>query len=342
MNMHAGDAAEAATELATNATDADVRLFVVADEEADARLDRFLAMRLEDEGWSRARLQNLIAADAALVGGVAAKSSLRLRAGDEVEIELTEAPATGFAPEDAPLDIIYEDDALAIVNKPAGLVVHPGAGVPAGTLANRLAFHFNQLSTTGGHARPGIVHRLDRDTSGLLVVAKTETAHEILSHQFRERLVSKRYTGLVFGRMREAGAVIEEPIGRDSVRRVRMAIVAVGRGGRPAYTRYRALEEFGASTLLNVEIKTGRTHQIRVHLTHIKHPIVGDEVYSGNRIASVVDVRERRVLATVKRQFLHAAHLGFTHPRTQEFMRFDAALPADLAAPLDELRALHA
>ena len=315
-----------------------VHTFVAGDADAGVRLDRFLAAHLE--GWSRARLQNLIESDAALVGGQAAKSSLKLRAGDQVEIELSEAPVSEFAPEDAPVEIVYEDDVLAVVDKPAGLVVHPGAGRARGTLANRLAFHFNRLSAAGGAARPGIVHRLDRDTSGLLVVAKSEAAHENLSAQFRLRHVSKRYQTLVFGRLHEHGATIQEPIGRDPGRRTRMAVIPEGRGGRAAFTRYRMRAEFRASSLLDVEIKTGRTHQIRVHLAHIKHPVVGDETYAGNRINNVADPRERSILATAPRQFLHAAHLGFTHPRNNEFMRFDAPLPADLAGLLERLRAL--
>lgn len=333
-----GDADEA-NSLA--ASDADMRSFVATDEEADMRLDRFLAMRLEAEGWSRARLQTLVEADAVLVNGKAAKSSLKLRPADSVEIELTESPVKEFAPEDAPVEIIYEDDLLLVVNKPAGLVIHPGAGVPDGTLANRLAFHINRLSSAGGRARPGIVHRLDRDTSGLLVVAKTETTHEHLAEQFRARRIIKRYTALVFGKMREPEGTIELPIGRDPTRRTRMAVVPVGRGGRAAHTRFRTLEAFSGSTLLDVEIKTGRTHQIRVHLTHIKHPVVGDETYAGNRVVSVANTSERRLLATLDHQFLHAARLGFVHPETNEFMRFESPLPADLAAMLDELRVIN-
>lgn len=331
--------ADETTSLATS--DADMRSFVATDEETDMRLDRFLAVRLEAEGWSRARLQTLIEADAVLVNDKAAKSSLKLQPNDRVEIELSESPVTEFAPEDAPVEIIYEDDLLLVVNKPAGLVIHPGAGVPNGTLANRLAFHINRLSSTGGRARPGIVHRLDRDTSGLLVVAKTEATHEHLAEQFRSRRIIKRYTALVFGKMRDAEGTIELPIGRDPARRTRMGVAPVGRGGRAAHTRFRTLEAFSGSTLLDVEIKTGRTHQIRVHLTHIKHPVVGDETYAGNRVASVADTRERRLLATLDHQFLHAARLGFVHPETNEFMRFESPLPADLAALLDELRAIN-
>ena len=335
------DEQEEESAVAAPDAETDVRSFVVSEEEADTRLDRFLSARLED--WSRTRLQALIEGEAVLVNERVAKSSLKLRAGDQVEVELLEAPPSAeFAPEDAPVEIVYEDDVLAVINKPAGLIVHPGAGVSSGTLANRLAFHFNQLSSAGGRTRPGIVHRLDRDTSGLLVVAKTEAAHEHLSDQFRQRLVSKRYTALVFGRLREPSGVIEEPIGRDPFRRTRMSVLPIGRGGRSAYTRYRTAEAFRGSTLFDVHIKTGRTHQIRVHLTHIRHPVVGDQVYAGNRIASVPDTQERLLLATLKRQFLHAAHLGFTHPQTAEFVNFDAPLPEDLAGILDSLRALYA
>jgi 23S rRNA pseudouridine1911/1915/1917 synthase len=217
------------------------------------------------------------------------------------------------------------------------MVVHPAAGISGGTLANALAFHFQQLSTRAGMARPGIVHRLDRDTSGLIVVAKTESSHENLADQFRAREVFKSYVALVHGRVAEESGRIEQPIARDSRNRTRMAVV---RGGRPSLSLYRVRSRFDRFTLLDVEIKTGRTHQIRVHLQWLKHPVVGDAVYGDGRDNTVMDVRLRSMIASLNRQFLHAEQLGFHHPRTGERLSFTAPLPLELAHLLDELERL--
>ncbi|HEX8633393.1 MAG TPA: RluA family pseudouridine synthase [Pyrinomonadaceae bacterium] len=308
-------------------------LFLSAGEaDAGARLDAFLAARLE--GISRTRLKHAIADGDVLVAGRAAKPSYKLRAGDAVELETPAPPASNFTPEDIPLQIIFEDDSLIVLNKPAGLIVHPAAGVSAGTLANALAFHFAKLSAHAGATRPGIVHRLDRDTSGLMVVAKAESAHEHLSDQFRAREVFKSYVALVHGRVREEGGRIEEPLARDPRLRTRMAVV---RGGRPALSLYRVRRPYERFTLLDVQIKTGRTHQIRVHLAHLKHPVVGDKVYNGGRDATVSDVRVRAAIRAMGRQFLHAAQLGFRHPQTGESLRFEAPLPAELSHMLEAL-----
>jgi 23S rRNA pseudouridine1911/1915/1917 synthase len=308
--------------------------FRVADEEAGARLDAYLATHVE--GWSRARLQRLIEDGDALVMGRAVKSSYKLRANDEIEVELTPPPSASFAPENIPVEIVYEDDDLLVVNKPAGMVVHPAAGVPGGTLANALAFHFQQLSKLSGAVRPGIVHRLDRDTSGLMVVAKQETAHENLQDQFRARTVFKSYVALVHGRVKEDRGQIDQPLARDPRNRVRMAVARAG-GGRAALSLYRVRRRFDRFTLLDVEIKTGRTHQIRVHLAWLKHPVIGDETYSGGRDKTVPDTRLRARIAALGRQFLHAETLGFHHPRTGEWMRFTAPLPQPLAEFLADL-----
>src|SRR5262249_39506634 len=191
---------------------------------------------------------------------------------DEVEVELATPLTDKFVPEDIPLDIIYEDDAVIVVNKPAGLVVHPAAGISSGTLANALAFHFQHLPNVSGATRPGIVHRLDKGTSGLLVIAKTEKAHEDLSDQFRARAVFKSYAALVHGQVEPVQGTIDQPIARDPRHRTRMAVV---RGGRPALSIYRVRQNFERFSLLDVELKTGRTHQIRVHLAWLKHPVVG-------------------------------------------------------------------
>jgi 23S rRNA pseudouridine1911/1915/1917 synthase len=308
-------------------------IFTVPEADAGARLDAFLASRIE--GWSRARLQRLIEDGDVLVNGRAAKVSYKLRATDEIEAELTALPTTSFLPEDIPIDVVYEDNDLIVLNKPAGIVVHPGAGAKTGTLANALAFHFQNLSTAGGVARPGIVHRLDKDTSGLLVAAKTEQAHGNLADQFREREVFKSYVALVHGQVERDRGEIDEPIARDPRHRTRMGIV---RGGRTALSIYRARERFDRFTLVDVELKTGRTHQIRVHLAWIKHPVVGDETYGSGRDNTVADRMIRSQIGKLGRQFLHAEKLGFTHPRSGERLNFTSPLAAELQKLLDALR----
>jgi 23S rRNA pseudouridine1911/1915/1917 synthase len=298
---------------------------------AGLRLDAFLAAQIE--GWSRARLQKLIENEDVLVNGKVSKPSYKLREGDEVEIELTAPITTGFAPENIPIDIVYEDETVVVVNKPAGLVVHPAAGTPSGTLANALAYYFQQLPN-GDSVRPGIVHRLDRDTSGLLVVAKTETALENLSDQFRDRTVFKSYVALVHGRVLSNSGKIDQPLARDRSNRTRMAVI---RGGRGALTLYRVRRSFQRFTLLDVELKTGRTHQIRVHLAWLKHPVVGDETYGAGRDNTIHDPQLRARIRNLKRHFLHAEKLGFTHPATKEFMKFESPLPPELSELLLEL-----
>jgi 23S rRNA pseudouridine1911/1915/1917 synthase len=300
---------------------------LVAEAEAGARLDAYLAAHMD--GWSRSRIQRLIEDGDVLLAGRAAglKSSYKLRSGDQVEVELTPAAPSEFAPENIPLEILYEDDELVVVNKPAGMVVHPAAGAPSGTLANALAHHFQELSSRAGATRPGIVHRLDRDTSGLIVVAKTEESHENLSDQFRAREVFKSYVALVHGQVATESGRIDQPLARDPRHRTRMAVV---RGGRPALSLYKVRQSAERFTLLDVEIKTGRTHQIRVHLQWLKHPVVGDKVYGEGRDKSVQDVRVRAALTALNRQFLHAGQLGFRHPRSLEQLRFNAPLPPEL------------
>jgi 23S rRNA pseudouridine1911/1915/1917 synthase len=350
-----GDAEPEATTLAFLATDAD----------AGARLDAFLAARVV--GVSRTRLKHAIEdGDVLVAGRIAGKGSHKLRAGDSVELETPAPPASNFTPEDIPLDILFEDDSLVVLHKPAGLIVHPAAGVSSGTLANALAFRFrnaafgSRIDQSAGetsnaddsgsenpqsafripkskvpqYPRPGIVHRLDRDTSGLMVVAKTAGAHEHLADQFRAREVFKSYVALVHGRVPDESGRVEEPLARDPRQRTRMAVV---RGGRPSLSLYRVRRPYERFTLLDVEIKTGRTHQIRVHLAHLKHPVVGDKVYNGGRDTTVADVRVRAAIRAMGRQFLHAARLGFRHPLTGDALSFDAPLPADLARMLEVL-----
>lgn len=298
----------------------------IGPEHAGVRLDAYLASQIE--GWSRARLQKLIESEDVLVNGKVSKPSYKLRDGDDVEVDLTAAPIATFTPENIPIDIVYEDDTLVVVNKPAGLVVHPAPGTPSGTLANALAFHFQQLASGGTGVRPGIVHRLDRDTSGLLVVAKTETALENLSDQFRDRKVFKSYVALVHGRVLANSGKIDQPLARDPSNRTRMAVV---RGGRSALTLYRVRRSFDRFTLLDVELKTGRTHQIRVHLAWLKHPVVGDETYGGGRDNTIQDARLRAQIRNLNRHFLHAEKLAFTHPKTNEVVKFESPLAAELS-----------
>ena len=300
-----------------------------------SRLDAYLAAEID--GWSRARLQRLIEEGEVLVNGKLAKASYKISSNDEIEVELTPGPSNNFLPENIPLEIVFEDDDVIVVNKQAGLVVHPAAGVPSGTLANALAYHFQKLSTRAGAIRPGIVHRLDKDTSGLLVAAKTESGHENLADQFRAREVFKSYIALVYGVVKQDAGRIEQPIARDPRNRTRMAIVP---GGRGALSLYKVRRSYDSFTLLDVELKTGRTHQIRVHLSWMKHPVVGDELYGGGRDNNVRDVMLRAQVRKLNRQFLHAEQLGFRHPRTGLAMRFVAPLPVELLRLLETLE-LH-
>lgn len=302
--------------------------------DADSRLDAFLASQISN--WSRSRLQRLIENEDVLVNGNIIKPSYRLRAGDVIEVELISPPTDSFTPEDIPLDIIHEDESIVVLNKPAGIVVHPAAGIQSGTLANALAFHFQQLpSHAGGGARPGIVHRLDRDTSGLLVVAKNESALENLSDQFRDRTVYKSYVALVHGRVDAESGKIDQPIARDPTNRTRMAVV---RGGRSSLSLFKVRQRFQRFTLLDVNLKTGRTHQIRVHLAWLRHPVVGDETYGGGRDNTIQEARLRAHVRSLGRHFLHAERLILTHPVTGERLEFRAPVPDDLNKLLDELK----
>jgi 23S rRNA pseudouridine1911/1915/1917 synthase len=312
--------------------DSETLTFKVDDTNVDSRLDTYLASQIQN--WSRARLQRLIENEDVVVNGRSAKASYRLRKGDEVEVELVASPVEIFEPQDIPLDIVHEDESLIVVNKPAGLVVHPAAGIHSGTLANALAFHFQNLPASAGSIRPGIVHRLDRDTSGLLVVAKTEAALENLSDQFRDRTVFKSYIALVHGRVDNSSGRINQPLARDPANRTRMAVV---RSGRSALTLYKVRKHYHRFTLLDVELKTGRTHQIRVHLTWLHHPVVGDETYGGGRDNNIQDARLRSMVRKLGRHFLHAERLAITHPITGERLQFEAPLPTDLSDLLLQL-----
>jgi 23S rRNA pseudouridine1911/1915/1917 synthase len=303
-------------------------------EAENQRLDLFLASRFSET--SRSAIQRAIGGGDITVNGKTVKPSHRLRAGEEIAGEIPAAPVIDAVPEDIPLDIVYEDEEVIVVNKPAGMVTHPGAGAASGTLANGLVYYLNRIGRQpprrGGASRPGIVHRLDVGTSGLIVVAKTDRAHLNLAEQFESRSVMKDYTAMVYGVVKEDSGKIEAPIGRDPRNRVKMAVT---RDGRQATTLYRVVERFDEFTLLDVEIKTGRTHQIRVHLAHIKHPVVADSTYGAGRANSIKSAKLRAAAGRLDRPFLHAARLGFTHPATGEGMEFTALLPPELRAFLE-------
>ncbi len=312
----------------------EAQLITIDDQAAGPRLDSFLASRLDQ--ISRTRIQRAIEDGDVLVNERAVKPSYRLRPGDTVEIDLPEPPPTELHPDAIPIRIIHEDDDLIVVDKPAGLVVHPGAGIESGTLANALVYHFNKLSGTAGRIRPGIVHRIDKETSGLLVVAKNDAAHEKLSDQFRDRQVFKMYVALVYGRMSQARGEIEARIGRSPHNRTRMAVMRGG-AGRAAHTIFEVEDRYTEFTLVKVLIKTGRTHQIRVHMAHIGHPVVGDTTYGGGRENTVRDTYAKQQVRALGRQFLHAAQLGFVHPRTGERVEFSSPLPPDLTGFLGKI-----
>lgn len=302
----------------------------VEGEDAGKRIDAFLAART---GVSRTRLQRAIEDGDVTVNARPVKSNYKLRDRDELDVELPAPVATTLVPQNIPLEILYEDAAVIVLDKPAGLVVHPAAGITDGTLANALAFHLSG-DGPGETLRPGLVHRLDRDTSGVMVVAKTDAALEHLADQFRDRTVEKHYLALVYGRVEPKSGKIDAPLARDRKNRLKMCVAADGRASLSLFTVLRRFEEF---TLLDVEIKTGRTHQIRVHCAHIGHPVVADPVYGEGRANSIRNTEHRRGVAALGRQLLHAARLSFTHPTTGERMKFEAPLPPELDAFLKTL-----
>lgn len=293
--------------------------FTVGEAEAGLRLDHFLAARMP--GHSRSRIQAWIAAGRVRVDGAAKKASWKVRAGERVEVDPAEPLPLRAFPEEIPLEILYEDDAVAAVNKPAGLVVHAGAGRASGTLVNALLHRYGRLSEAGDALRPGIVHRLDKGTSGVILVARTEAAHRRLAEQFASRTVEKVYLALVEGRVAADRGVIDRPIERDPVRRTRMT--ARTGHGRTALTEYRVLERFQRFTLLEVRIRTGRTHQIRVHLSSIGHPVAGDTLYGAAARPAGIE--------PLGRPWLHAARVVFTSPASGARVAVEAPLPEELA-----------
>jgi 23S rRNA pseudouridine1911/1915/1917 synthase len=311
-----------------------IHTITVPDDSDGTRLDRFLVSILPEH--SRSQIQRLIKEGQVLVAGHEAKPNLQVKTGQEITVEVAAPVDPVPKPEALPLPIVYQDSDLIVVDKPAGMVVHPAAGHATGTLVNALLHHVDDLSGIGGEKRPGIVHRLDRGTSGLMVVAKHDAAHEELARQFADREVEKEYIALTWGEVM-AGRRIDAPIGRDPSNRKKMAPASARvRRSREAVTRIVRAEHFGrVLTLANVAIHTGRTHQIRVHLSGIGHPIVGDALYGGVRRRVPGDVR---AVTHLDRPFLHAARLAFTHPGDERRMEFTSELPEDLQRVLDELR----
>jgi 23S rRNA pseudouridine1911/1915/1917 synthase len=289
------------------------------------RLDQYLLARLPGE--SRSQIQSWIRAGRVRVNGVRTKTGHPVRAGDDVEIDEPDNPPALPRPENIPIEILYQDAEIAVVNKPAGLATHGGAGTREGTLVNALLFHLGGIDT-GEPLRPGIVHRLDKGTSGLLVVARNASAHRGLQAQFKSREVRKEYRALVYGRPPARAGTLDWPIGRDPVHRKKFSTRA--RRSRSAITRYALERAVGPFSLLRVAIETGRTHQIRVHLARLGTPVVGDALYGGSRFRTLGDAALRAAAADLGRVFLHAELLEFDHPATGERMRFQAPLPAEL------------
>jgi 23S rRNA pseudouridine1911/1915/1917 synthase len=296
----------------------------VPENEAKIRLDRFLANKLPE--YSRSRLQQLVRTGFVRLNGRTTRPRHLVRSGDK--IELTEAPLEKIdnQPEPIPLDVLFEDKDIIVINKPPGLVVHPGAGHRQHTLVNALLSHCPTLSGIGGKERPGIVHRLDKETSGCLVVAKNDGAHRELSRQFAERKVEKIYLAIVAGKLRKGAGVIEEKIGRHPVHRQRMSVASAR--GRPAKTDYRVVCSGDQASLVECQLCSGRTHQIRVHLHHLGHPVLGDKVYAAH------------LAKNFPRHMLHAWKLGFRHPRSGESKSFEAPLPDDFTTAMKMTRPL--
>lgn len=294
--------------------------FIYEKEFCDERIDKYLAEMFEE--LSRSELKEYFNQSKILVNNKVVKPSYKLETNDNIVVEEIEQNIIDMVKENIPLDIIYEDDDLIVVNKPSGLVVHPAPGHTHGTLVNGLLYHCNQLSDMNGETRPGIVHRIDKDTSGLLVVCKNNYSHRILAEQLKEKTTTRTYIAIVTGSISHNLGRIEAPIGRDPNNRQKMAIVP---NGKPAVTHFKVLERYRDFTLVELNLETGRTHQIRVHMSYINHPVVGDPLYG---------VKKQ---TTEFGQYLHAKTLGFVHPRTNEYMEFNSELPVEFLQKIDEL-----
>lgn len=319
---------------------------VVLDEQHGQRIDAALALMLNN--YSRVFLRRVVQDRGATVNGEIVKPSFRLQSGQQVRVQLPPPPEDGPRPENIPLDILFEDEAVIAINKPAGMVVHPAKGNWSGTLASALAHHFQQLSDVGGPTRPGIIHRLDRDTSGVILVAKSNAVHLKLAEQFEQRQVQKEYFALVIGKLELDRDVIHQPIGPHPFQRDKMAIRRDHPQSRDAETRYDVLERFGGIAAVKVQPKTGRTHQIRVHLDHIGAPVLCDRLYAGHARISRGELLRRMARkqppqpgddeVVLERQALHARRIEFLHPVSGQPLVLESPIPPDMQRTLDVLR----
>lgn len=295
-------------------------------ENSDLRLDKWLSEKIAD--MTRSAVQNLIQDGKVSSNGKVLNKSAKLAVGDEVTIEIPDVCPLDVAPENIPLDIIYEDDDLLVVNKPKGMVVHPAPGNPDGTLVNALLYHCgNSLSGINGVARPGIVHRIDKDTSGLLIVAKNDFAHVHLAEQIKVHSFTREYSAIVYGNVKEERGTVNKPLGRHPIERKKMAVLTNSPAARNAVTHFSVIKRFRGFTLLKLRLETGRTHQIRVHMASIGHPVAGDPVYG-----------PKKVITSLGGQCLHAGLIGFVHPRTGQYIEFSAPLPEYFTNFLDSLQ----
>ena len=312
----------------------------VPKEKEGTRLDIFLSSQNLD--LTRSRIQKLIEAGKILVNGSPAKASHKVRSGEKITIEIPPLQESKILAENIPLEIIYEDNDLLVVNKPAGMVVHPAAGNYSGTLVNALLYHCKNLSGIGGVLRPGIVHRLDKGTSGLLVVAKNDLAHVKLSEQLKDKTLYREYVAIICGNLPKKIGSIQAPIGRSLKDRKRMAVTKVK--SREAWTEFKVLKSFGLADLLQLKLKTGRTHQIRVHLAYLGHPVLGDPEYGGRaKWVSSLSANKKKtaqeILSLIDRQALHAFKIGFIHPKTNQYREFESRIPLDISRAIDFLEA---
>lgn len=297
--------------------------FIIEEDMKGARLDVVLSLIIEEA--SRSHLQKLIDIERVLVNGEACTSKkYRVKAGDAVRVTVPEPARPNITPEDIPIDIIYEDEDVLVVDKPKGMVVHPAAGNYTGTLVNALLYHCKTLSSINGVIRPGIVHRIDKNTSGLLMIAKNDMAHRSLAEQLASHTITRAYRAVVYNNFKEDEGTVDAPIGRDPKNRMKMAVTSLN--SREAVTHYKVLQRFGSYTYIEARLETGRTHQIRVHMAHINHPLLGDAAYGPKKKALGVET-----------QMLHAKLLGFYHPKTGEYMEFDSPLPPEFVNVIKKL-----
>jgi 23S rRNA pseudouridine1911/1915/1917 synthase len=312
--------------------------FIVPPRKTKERIDKYLTRHIQNA--TRTKVHQGIKAGFITVNGKQVKPSYPVAPGDEIKVVIPKPPPPETQPEKISLTIIYEDDNLIVIDKPAGMVVHPAYGHYAGTLVNALLYYSKNLSNANTVDRPGIVHRLDKDTSGLLVVAKDDATHVGLAKQFAKKTVEREYWAVVWGSFKQKKGIIEASLGRSKSDRKKVAVIT---GGKSAVTHYEVIEDFDQLTLIRLKLKTGRTHQIRVHLAHIHHPVFGDPTYGGRNATWAGSegksrMRMQKLLELIARQALHAKTLGFIHPVTLKYLQFDSKLPEDMQKLLDELK----